>query len=43
MKFKFDVVFHHISNLDRAVRFYRDVTGFRLHSQDSVARLYVGR
>jgi len=33
---------YYVSNLDRAVRFYRDVLGFELHSQDHVARFYVG-
>jgi len=41
MKFKFDAVFYYVSDLDRAVRFYRDVLGFKLHSQDYVARFYV--
>jgi catechol 2,3-dioxygenase-like lactoylglutathione lyase family enzyme len=42
MKFKFDAVFYYVSNLDRAVRFYRDTLGCKLHSQDYVARLYLG-
>ena len=42
MKFTFDAVFYYVSNLDRAVRFYRDVLGFKLHSQDCVARFYLG-
>ena len=42
MKFRFDAVFYYVSDLDRAVRFYRDVLGFKLHSQDYVARFYVG-
>lgn len=42
MKFGFDAVFYYVSNLDRSVRFYRDVVGFKFHSQDCVARFYVG-
>jgi catechol 2,3-dioxygenase-like lactoylglutathione lyase family enzyme len=42
MKFKFDAVFYYVSNLDRSVRFYRDVLGFKLHSRDYVARFYIG-
>jgi catechol 2,3-dioxygenase-like lactoylglutathione lyase family enzyme len=42
MKFKFDAVFYYVSNLDCAVRFYRSVLGFQLHSKDYVARFYLG-
>lgn len=42
MNFNFDAVFYYVSTLDRAVPFYRDVLGFRLHSMDCVARFYVG-
>lgn len=42
MKLKFDAVFYYVSDLDRAVCFYRDVLGFKLDSQDYVARFYVG-
>ena len=41
MRFKFDAVFYYVSDIDRAVRFYSDVLGFQLHSQDHVARFYV--
>jgi catechol 2,3-dioxygenase-like lactoylglutathione lyase family enzyme len=42
MEFQFDAVFYHVSDLDCAVRFYRDVLGFKLHSRDYVARFYIG-
>lgn len=42
MKVKFDAVFYYVSDLERAVRFYRDVLGFKLHSQDCVARFHLG-
>jgi len=42
MKFKFDSVFYYVSDLECAVRFYRDVLGFKLHSRDYVARFYLG-
>jgi len=42
MKFKFDAVFYYVSDLDCAVRFYRNVLGFKLHSRDYVARFYLG-
>ena len=42
MEFKFDAVFYYVSDLRRAVSFYRDVLGFKLDSQDGVARFYVG-
>jgi catechol 2,3-dioxygenase-like lactoylglutathione lyase family enzyme len=38
MKFKFDCVFYYVSDLSRSTRFYADVLGFRLVSQDAVAR-----
>lgn len=42
MKLEFDAVFYYVSDLDTAVRFYRDVLGLTLHSRDSVARFYIG-
>jgi catechol 2,3-dioxygenase-like lactoylglutathione lyase family enzyme len=42
MRFKFDAIFYFVSDLDRAVQFYGDVLGFKFHSQDSVARFYLG-
>ncbi len=42
MKYKFDAIFYYVSDLKRAVPFYTDVLGFELHSQDCVARFYIG-
>lgn len=39
--FRFDCIFYYVSDLDRAVRFYADVLGFRLFSRDVVARFQV--
>ena len=36
--FKFDCVFYYVSDLPRSIRFYAEVLGFRLVSQDVVAR-----
>lgn len=41
MKFHFDCVFYYVSDLERAIRFYRDTLGFKLKSRDSVARFDV--
>jgi len=41
MKFRFDCVFYYVSDLPRAIHFYTDVLGFRLVSQDQVARFDV--
>lgn len=38
MKFHFDCVFYYVSNLERSIRFYRNVLGFKLVSRDIVAR-----
>ena len=38
MKFHFDCVFYYVSDLERSIRFYRDVLGLKLISQDIVAR-----
>lgn len=38
MPFKFDCIFYYVSDLPRAIRFYRDVLGMRLLSHDLVAR-----
>ena len=38
MSFHFDAVFYYVSDLDRAIAFYRDVLGFQLTSHDVVAR-----
>lgn len=38
MRFKFDCVFYYVADLERAARFYTDVLGLKLLSQDDVAR-----
>ena len=42
MRFGFDSVFYYVSDLDRAVRFYQDVLGFKVTSHDFVTRFDVG-
>lgn len=37
-EFHFDCVFHYVSDIEAAIRFYRDVLGFALTSRDVVAR-----
>ncbi len=39
--FHFDAVFYYVSDLERSIRFYRDVLGFKLVSRDDVARFDV--
>jgi len=39
--FRFDCVFYHVTDLDRAIGFYTSVLGFRLASRDAVARFFV--
>jgi catechol 2,3-dioxygenase-like lactoylglutathione lyase family enzyme len=41
VNFRFDSVFYYVSDLERSVRFYRDVLGFTFVSQDTVARFDV--
>jgi predicted enzyme related to lactoylglutathione lyase len=41
MKLAFDCVFYYVSDVERAIRFYSDVLGFKLSSQDFVARFEV--
>ena len=41
MKLKFDCVFYYVSDIERAIRFYTDVLGFKLTSRDFVARFDV--
>ena len=41
MTMHFDAIFYYVADLERAVRFYRDVLGFRCVSQDVVARFDV--
>src|SRR5208337_3809379 len=36
--FHFDCVFHYVSHMDLAIRFYRDVLEFKLVSRDVVTR-----
>jgi len=38
MDLRFDCFFYHVSEMDRAVSFYRDILGLRLSSRDVVAR-----
>ena len=38
MKFNFDCVAYYVSDMERAIRFYREVLGFRFVSRDDVAR-----
>lgn len=38
VKFSFDCVAYYVSDMERAIRFYRDVMGFRFVAQDDVAR-----
>jgi len=41
LKFNFDAVYYHVSDMDKAIAFYRDTLGFRLTSRDYVARFDV--
>jgi predicted enzyme related to lactoylglutathione lyase len=38
LNLKFDAVYYHVSDMEKAIAFYRDVLGFRLTSRDYVAR-----
>jgi len=38
MRLAFDCVFHYVSDMDRAISFYRDLPGFTFKSRDVVAR-----
>lgn len=38
LKFGFDAVYYHVSDMEKSIAFYRDVLGFRLVSRDYVAR-----
>lgn len=38
LKFRFDAVYYHVSDLEKSIAFYRDVLGFTLVSRDYVAR-----
>jgi len=41
MKAKFDCVFYYVSDIERSVRFYRDVLGVDVSSRDFVARFHL--
>jgi len=41
MTFHFDCIFYYVSDLERAIRFYTDVLGFKCLSRDVVARFDV--
>lgn len=41
MKLQFDCFFYHVTDLERAVLFYRDVLGLQLQSRDAVARFKI--
>ena len=38
MTFHFDCIFYYVSDMEKAIYFYRDVLGFKLISRDVVAR-----
>ncbi len=42
MNLGFDAIFYYVSDLDRAIQFYRDVLGFSFLSRDAVARFHIG-
>jgi len=42
LKLSFDCVYYHVTDMERAIAFYRDVLGFRPVSRDYVARFKVG-
>lgn len=41
MTFHFDCIFYYVADLERSIRFYTDVLGFKLLSRDAVARFDV--
>ncbi len=41
LKFKFDAVYYHVSDMEKSIAFYRDILGFRPVSRDYVARFDV--
>ncbi len=41
VSYHFDCIFYYVSEMERAMRFYSDVLGFRLISRDVVARFEV--
>lgn len=38
LKLTFDAVYYHVTDMERALAFYRDILGFRFVSRDYVAR-----
>lgn len=42
LKLTFDSVYYYVTDMERAVAFYRDVLGFRPVSRDYVARFDIG-
>ena len=38
LKLTFDAVYYHVTDMEKAIAFYRDTLGFRLTSRDYVAR-----
>lgn len=38
VKLTFDAVYYHVTDMEKAIAFYRNVLGFRLTSRDYVAR-----
>ena len=38
LKLRFDAVYYHVTDMERAIAFYRDTLGLRLTSRDHVAR-----
>jgi predicted enzyme related to lactoylglutathione lyase len=38
LKLSFDAVYYHVNDMDRSIRFYRDILGLHLVSRDYVAR-----
>ena len=41
MKLNFDCIFYYVSDIERAIRFYSEVLGFKLSSRDFVARFHI--
>ena len=42
MELRFECVVHYVSDLEEAIRFYRDVLGLRLASRGTLARFEIG-
>jgi predicted enzyme related to lactoylglutathione lyase len=41
LKLTFDAVYYHVSDMEKAIAFYRDTLGFSLTSRDYVARFQI--